>query len=182
LLDPWCRTIISIDKRTPTPPDDRPESLYYEGNSTASMLDQLRRVAPDELGKVICFDADAKDIPAGAIAVAPDFCLIDGEHTYAAALSDFEFCLDICAPNAAICFHDDFIIYDALGAVIALLRRRGIPFSARKLEGVTFGIFLRDCNAVNDPFIRSRSSDGLRWVRWRQARALARKWIKRSSS
>jgi Methyltransferase domain len=172
LVDPWCRQIISIDNRPASPPDDRGEGFHYVDNSTARMLDNLRRVAPDQLSKVICYDVDAKEIDPRAIPGLPEFCFIDGEHTHAAVLSDFEFCLSVCAPNAAICFHDDYIVYKALEIALNTLRRRDIPFTARKLDGVTFGIFLRDCVAANDPYLRGSSQDAVRWIRGQRLRAL----------
>jgi hypothetical protein len=180
LADPLCRQIISIDKRPASQPDDRQKGKisHYPGNSTARMLDNLRQVAPDQLGKVTCHDADAKDVDPGTIPAPPDFCFIDGEHTHTAVLSDFEFCLGVCAPNAAICFHDDWFIFKALESAMATLRHRGIPFTARKLGGVTFGIFLRDCAAANDPYLRSSSQDAVRWIRGRKLRALLPGWLK----
>jgi hypothetical protein len=167
LLDPLCRRIISIDKRPPDQPDDRGTVYTYLDNSTARMLDNLRKVAPTELSKITCFDADAKDIDPRLIPDPPGFCFIDGEHTRAAVLSDFGFTLSVCAPNAAICFHDDYMVFEALKSILTLLRSRGIAFRARKLDGSTFGIFLRDCPAANDPIIRDFSDDGLRWLRMR---------------
>jgi hypothetical protein len=180
LLDPWCRRIISIDKRPLSQPDDRGEVFHYEGNSTTRMLDNLRRVAPNDLSKVICFDTDAKDVDLRAIPEPPDFCFIDGEHTHTAVLSDFEFCLSVCAPNAVICFHDDRIIYNALAVALTVLRRRGIPFSARKLGGETFGILLRECATAKDPYILGSSQDGVRWIRMRRVWALLPPWLKPS--
>ena len=173
LVDPWCSKIISIDKRPHSQPDDRGETLHYGTDNTAAcMLDHLLQVAPTELGKVTCYDADAKDLDSRVVPVPPTYCFIDGEHSQTAVLSDFEFCLKVCDPNAAICFHDDWIIYRALASALTLLRRRGVPFTARKLEGQTFGIFLRDCPAASDPYIRRCSQDGGRWIRGRRLRAL----------
>jgi len=172
LLDPWCQQIISIDKRPLSQPDDRGKPSYYEGNSTARMMENLRQVAPDQLSKVTCYDSDTKDIPPGSVPWAPDFCFIDGEHTHAAVLAHFDFCLSVCAPNAAICFHDDHVTFRALEAIVSSLRHRGIQFTARKLEESTFGIFLRDCVAPDDPHIRHCSQDGARWFRGRRLRTL----------
>ena len=142
------------------------------------MIENLRRVAPGELWKVICFEADAMDIDPGRIREPPDFCFIDGEHTSAAVLSDFEFCLKVCAPDAAICFHDDWIVWPAVKAGLTQLRQRGIPFVARKLDGMTFGVFLRNCEAAADPYVLRSSQDGLRWIRWRRVRAWVPRWLK----
>jgi hypothetical protein len=178
LIDPWCRQIISIDKRPASQPDDRGKSFHYPDNSTARMLDNLRRVAPDQLSKVICYDADTKDVDPRTIPGPPDFCFIDGEHTHTAVLSDLEFCLSVCARNAAICFHDDYIIYNTLESALMMLRRRDIPFTALKLDGATFGIFLRDCVATNDRYLRGSSQDAVRWIRGRRLRALLPGWLR----
>jgi hypothetical protein len=178
LIDPWCRQIISIDKRPVSQPDDRGMVFHYAENSTARMLENLRQVAPDQVSKVICFDSDAKDVDPRAIPEPPDFCFIDGEHTCTAVLSDFEFCLSVCAQNAAICFHDDFINYDALESALVMLRHRDIPFTALKLGGITFGIFLRDCIAGNDPYLRGSSQDAVHWIRGRRLRALLPGWLR----
>jgi hypothetical protein len=177
LLDPWCRKIVAIDKRPAYQLDDRGEVFHYEENSNARMLDNLRRIAPDQLDKLRCYDSDAKDVDPRAIPEPPDFCFIDGEHTHHAVLSDFNFCLSVCAPNAAVCFHDDYITFEALSHILSLLRGRGIPFKARKLGGVTFAIFLRDCAAANDPFIVGCSEDGYSWIRGRRIRALVPRWM-----
>jgi hypothetical protein len=78
-------------------------------------------------------------------------------------LSDFAFCLRVCAPNAAICFHDDNIIAPALRAIVSDLRRQGVPFTARKLTGATYGIFLRDCPAIGDSYLSAHSQTAGRW-------------------
>lgn len=172
LADARCPQIVSIDKRPPSQPDDRGGGeRVFEENSTARMLDHLRRVAPDSLGKIAHFDADAKDINPQALPAVPDFCFIDGEHTHAAVLSDFAFCLRVCAPNAAICFHDDWVVYPALRQIVGELRQQGIPFTARKLTGVTFGIFLRDCPAIRDPYVSTQSQSAESWFRFQQLRS-----------
>ncbi len=136
------------------------------------MLDNLRRVSPDQLDKITSFDADARDIDYGGLPGA-DFCFIDGEHTYSAVLSDFAFCLRVCAPNAAICFHDDDVIARAIRAIVSDLGRKGIPFTARKLPGSTFGIFLRDCTAIRDPYLSAHSQSIRGWL----FRERVRSWL-----
>lgn len=178
LADPLCRGIVSIDKRPLSQPDDRGKVYHYEGNSTARMLDNLRRIAPEQLGKVTCFDADASEIDPQKIELPPTFCFIDGEHTEPAVLSDFEFCLKVCADDAAICFHDDKIIHPALGSILSSLRTRGIPFTARKLTGVTFGIFLRKCPVAHDPYVLSHSTDAALWLRLQRLRQCVPGWLR----
>ena len=134
------------------------------------MLENLRHVASDQVDKIVCFNSDAKDVDRRQLPAAADFCFIDGEHTRTAVVSDFEFCLSAAAENAAICFHDDLITWRAIADVPASLQQRGIPYTARKLEGGTFGIFLRDCPAANDRHIRLHSQDASKWLRGRRLR------------
>lgn len=169
LVDPACRRIVSIDKRPPSQPDDRGEVFFYEGNSTERMLENLRRVAPEGLGKVVCYDADASALGRDEVPEPPQFCFIDGEHTKAAVLSDFEFCLKVCDPDAAICFHDATIIFPAIESILESLRARQVPFAALKLTGDTFGVFLRNCRVGGDPYVSRHSEDGPGWLRKRRA-------------
>ena len=185
IVDPWCRTIISIDKRPVEPPDIRDRVVRYEGNSTERMLDNLRAIAPDAVHKLQCFDADAAEVDPGAVTERADFCFIDGEHTHAAVLSDFEACLRLSSPDAAICFHDAFILDRGIAAILKSLRERGIGFEARKLGGSTFGIFLGSCPARSDARLRAASRDGMGWLRERRLRHLvppvlepAARWVK----
>jgi hypothetical protein len=178
LVDPLCRKIVSIDRRPPSQPDDSKKIDRYADNSTARMLDNLGRVAPGELGKVLCFDADARDISLDQVPKPVDFCFIDGEHTHQAVLSDFDFCLGVSSPDAAICFHDAQYLHRALRAILAMLRARGIPFTARKLGGVTFGIFLGECAALNDDYIKADSFDGDYWIRLRRLRDMIPGWLR----
>jgi hypothetical protein len=142
------------------------------------MFEFLRKIGPEQLGKISYFEVDARDVDRDAIPEPPDFCFIDGEHTDKAVLSDFEFCLSVCAPNAAICFHDCAVVFRPLKAILTSLEERGIDFTARKLAGETFGIFLRNCPCPEDPFIRDHSSDGIRWLRTRTIRELIPHWLR----
>ena len=178
LLDPLCRNIISIDKRPSHQPDDRGEVFHYQDNATARMLDNLRRISADQLGKLTCFDRDASEIDPRQIPAPPDFCFIDGEHTHRAVLADFDFCLRVCAADAAICFHDDFIIHRSLRVILARLRREGIPFTAGKLPGMTFAIFLRNCPAINDPFVLQHSKNPAWWLRREWLRHAIPDWLR----
>lgn len=178
VVDPLCRRIISIDKRPIHVPDDRGPLVNYPENSTAHMMDNLRKVTPNNLDKIICFDCDSKDIDTSLIPEPPDYCFIDGEHTRTAVLSDFEFCLRVCAPNAVICFHDAAVIRGALEEILSSLRGRGITFDARFLDGTTFGIFLGNNVAANDPFIRSTSIEAPAYLRAARIRWLIPVWMR----
>ncbi len=176
LLDPRCRRIISIDNRPlGAPPDDRGQRFRYEDNSTAGMLANLRAVDPDQVSKVVSFDADARDVDPARLPDRPDLCFIDGEHTQRAVLSDFDFCLRVCSPRAILCFHDDWVVYPALARIVRTLRSQGRSFTALKLLGSTFAIGLGEAALREDDFLREIAVDGRRFIlRMRVRRLLKR--------
>jgi hypothetical protein len=198
LLDPKCTKIFSIDKRSFEAPDDRALSnkrifegpddrahldcvYQYENNDTERMLQNLRAVDPNQITKIKCFDSDSRGVDPTLIEQRPDICFIDGEHTSDAVVSDFEFCLKVCASNAAICFHDDNIIYPALSDIEHTLRTRNIPFAALKLLDTTYLIALRDSPVCQDYSIRNLATDGRRYVRQRKLARLVKRHLPRSA-
>jgi hypothetical protein len=172
LVDLLCKYIISIDKRPLTQPDERDEVIDYTGISTEQMLENLRKIDADATNKVITFESDASAIDLANIPEAPSFCFIDGEHTRAAVFADFEFCLKVCGEDAAICIHDARIIHLGIVDILETLTARNINFSARRLGGDTFGIFLRDCPAATDAYIAQHSSDATRFLKQMHYRSM----------
>ena len=172
LLDPFCLKIISIDKRPEWQPDDRGKPCLYPDNSTARMIENLRAIAPENISKIQCFDCDAKDIDVGEITTPVHICFIDGEHTRSAVLSDFEFCLKVCDKAGVICFHDARVIWPALGAIMASLRRRGYRFEAYKLPGETFAICFGNCPVMHDEFIVKSGMDARQFINMMRMRPL----------
>ena len=168
LLDPRCRKIFSIDKRPLEAPDARGCPWQYEGNSTERMLQNLRLVAPSQVSKVMCVGSDGSDIDPALIEPSPDMCFIDVEHTESAVLSDFEFCLKVCSPNAVIYFHDASFLYPALLEIEQILTKRNIPFVSLKMLGSTYAIALADCPIRYDEFVMSLSTNGTQFLYERQ--------------
>lgn len=170
LLDPLCRSIISIDKRAIVAPDERDELPRYEDASTEKMLENLRKIDARAVNKITTFDCDARDVDPGKIAEPPKFCFIDGEHTKSAVTSDFAFCLRVCDPDAAICFHDARIVYPGLIEIISVLKAHNITFVGRRLTGDTLAILLRDCPAATDAYILKHSSEPTKFFRTMRVR------------
>lgn len=171
LLDPRCRTILSIDNRPLAPPDDRGEGFRYEDNTTTGMLANLRTVDPQQVAKIVCFESDARALDPARLPDRPALCFIDGEHTQSAVLSDFDFCLRACASRAIIYFHDDWLIVPALSEILLRLRKLGLPFTAFKLQGTTFAIALGARSVPEDGFLREAAVSGrlfLLDMRWRR--------------
>lgn len=69
----------------------------------------------------------------------PDLCLIDGEHTYAAALRDARFCRTVMQGAGVIVFHDREAVERA---IIDFLRETPGPLTAYPLRGSFFAIEL----------------------------------------
>ncbi len=158
LQDPKCRRIYSIDNRTR---DDR-----HGGNSEQAMLENLRCVAPGEMHKLVCFGTDAASVPDGDIAEPPDICFIDGRHTEQAVLSDFAFCLRVCARDAVIVFHDAGVTRSGIRGCLRLLKQSGRIYVAHKLPGDTFVVALWGSPVGSDPRIRRMAVavNGERWL------------------
>ena len=89
------------------------------------MMDGLRNAFPEiQLEIIKTFDSDASKLDPAQFIQKPDFCFIDGEHTNRAILSDFSFCLGVCAPDAVIALHDANIIFGGLPLIKRRLRGR----------------------------------------------------------
>ena len=139
LADPLCRRIFSIDKRPLSQPDERGFDFIYKNNSTARMLEMLREVNGD-LTKIVTIDGDSSSIDRALIDEPVQLCFIDGEHTDAAVVADFEFCRSVLAANGAIVFHDAQITYNGIARCIDLLDRNGVTFNAYVLPDIVFVI------------------------------------------
>jgi len=155
LLDPRCALIYSIDNRPKTQPDERGETFVYDANSTERMLAELEKVAPGGLDKVVCFEDRAENIPPDRIDRAPDLCFIDGEHTNTAVVSDFDFCLSVCGPNAVIAMHDSNLVFRGIERIHERLRAEGLASRGFKLGGSVYAIALRESAIPDSDVIKS---------------------------
>jgi hypothetical protein len=154
LLDPACEQIFSLDKRPASQPDERGVDFVYRNNSTERMLENLKRVAPGNLGKITCIDGDVSEINREKITSKPDLCFIDGEHTDAACQRDFHFCLSVMnRERGAVVFHDAGVVYQGLIEIIRFLEREKIKFTAYNLPNVMFVIEIGDFPVHREPEI-----------------------------
>jgi hypothetical protein len=112
VTDPCCESITSIDSRPASAPDVRGTSDYRE-NTTARMLEALRSIPGADLSKVHTIEAESGDLTPQDLE-APHLCLIDGEHTDAAALADARFCRRVVRDAGAIAFHDRRLVRGAI--------------------------------------------------------------------
>lgn len=164
LLDPRCKQIVSVDSRPLACPDDRQQkTVKYTGNSTQRMKDNLTALEPEGMKKLLCVEGSSADLTLPIFIHSPKFCLIDAEHTHAAAMSDFLACMRVCDPRAVICFHDAQVIIPALRDALHHLNQLGIPFTARAMREYNFMIIL-DRSVAKDPWILNNSTNGLAWL------------------
>jgi hypothetical protein len=140
LLDPRCKQIVSIDKRPAAQPDERGESAAYPRNSTERMLENLRGIAGDAVGKITTFDVDSSELNSSMLGSKVNLCFVDGEHTNRAAESDYAFCESVLIDGGLIYFHDANIIFQALDSILERLRTVGKSFHAYNLPDVIFVI------------------------------------------
>lgn len=153
IFDQKCRKIISIDKRPKAAPDERGMEMIYLNNTTAAMLENLKKLSADGVRKIQTIDGDVSEIDASLVTEKPQLCFIDGEHTDEATFRDFRFCLDVMASDGAILFHDAPIIYNALSKVVDYLREKGVKFRAYNLPDFVFVVEIGDFPIGQSPSI-----------------------------
>lgn len=109
IADPRCRSIVSIDRRDASSPDERPEgTVQYPDNTTAEMLERLGRVPGADLAKLKTIEAGTEDVDPPAEHI--DLCFIDAQHTNAAVLQDARFCREVIRDRGVIVFHDRVLV------------------------------------------------------------------------
>lgn len=153
LLDEKCAKIYSIDKRPPQQPDERGIDYVYQNNSTARMIEHLKKVAEDKLDKLETIDGDTRQLKPAEITDKIQFCFIDGEHTDSAVVSDFNFCLDVLDENGIIVFHDAQITYNGIAECVKSLEESGRKFRAYSLPHIVFVIEIGDFPIHKNPVI-----------------------------
>jgi hypothetical protein len=179
LLDERCRRIFSIDKRPSEQPDERGTTYKYSNNSTSRMLENLSTVSPTD--KITTIEGSTAEIDPSMIDEKADLCFIDGEHTDAAVLSDFKFCLWAMAENAAIVFHDATVTYNGISNCVKYLDENGVKFLSYNLPNIIFVIEIGDFPLHQDPVMIGRmTSNHLGYLYSLQANDYYRQFAKRA--
>jgi hypothetical protein len=178
LGDNRCKRIYSIDPRPSQQPDDRSPGhvAFYENNSTKRMLEMLDSLGCGDVSKIECFDLDAPRVDPKRIISSPQLAFIDGEHTKAAAISDFKFCAKVISDDGVILFHDFAIIYPAIPKILGQLDKQGRAYQTAKLEDNVFAIFLDPDVLASDPYLAlQHERNRIFWPAF-----LLKKWLTRS--
>ncbi|MEO5859707.1 MAG: class I SAM-dependent methyltransferase [Pyrinomonadaceae bacterium] len=157
LLDARCERIFSIDKRPKVQSDARGFDWHYLNNSTQRMIENLRAIDPDAVGKIVTIDGTTSEIDQKLITDPVQLCLIDGEHTDEAMKADFQFCRRMLdKTGGAIVFHDAQITYNGIFDCIQDLIADGVDFRAYALPSVLFVVEFGDMKLHEHPEIRKR--------------------------
>jgi hypothetical protein len=151
IRDPACTAIISIDSRPQAQPDERGIRYEYAGNSTQRMLDELQRLPEANLAKLTTIDASTTTLDPGGISPRPCACLVDGEHTDAAALRDARFCRAALGDEGCIAFHDAQVVYRSLARFLEELEQDGVEHRAYFLPNTVFAIELGPSRLIEAP-------------------------------
>ena len=152
VADVRCTEIVSIDTRPAAQPDDRGQLFHYEDNSTERMLGLLGEVPGADPGKVRTFEVGTDVLAAAELPGAPALCLIDGEHTQAAVLSDARFCLEALGETGIIAFHDSNVIQAAIDDFVRSLGTR--PHAAFQLPDSVAVVQVGADDLPHSPFVR----------------------------
>jgi hypothetical protein len=93
-------------------------------------------------------------------------------------LSDFAFCLSVCARDAVIYFHDAYGLCTAIAESLRRLKRSTQPFVAYKLPGNTFAVALDDSPVCTDPRVKSMAGavSAERWLLIAAVSLRVRRW------
>jgi hypothetical protein len=115
IAEPRCVKIYSIDPRPEEQPDQHILGTYkYEGNSTARMIEHLKRIPGADVEKLVTFEKCSWDVQPDEIPRVIDLAFVDGEHTNRAVRRDFEAVERFLSPRSILAFHDFFVTPHAL--------------------------------------------------------------------
>jgi len=143
LMDSRCCRIYSIDKRPEKQGDERGAFSYSEG-LTEVMIEKLKAVCPEQIDKIKTFDMDASELNPDEVKEKPDLFFIDGEHTDAAVVSDFNAIRPLIKKPCIVGFHDCQIVFRGIIDILDALEEDGVAFKAYSLPNFVFVIELNE--------------------------------------
>jgi hypothetical protein len=158
--DSACRTIVSIDPRPESQPDERGIRYHYPGNTTARMLKALGAIPGAELGKLRPIEHGTDELDPGEIEPPPQLAFVDGEHTDRAALRDARFCDAAMREAGCVAFHDAAVVYRGLGRFLGDLEHAGRAFSAYLLPDSILVVELGDARLLKTEPVAGRVREG----------------------
>jgi hypothetical protein len=167
IRDPRCQSIVSIDPRLGSVPDNRAPEWQYEDNSTEHMIRRLRAVPGAELTKLVTLERRSDEVTPGDLPDRPSFCFIDGEHTDEAVLRDAELCLSAMGGEGVVAFHDYSIVQ---AGIRAFLDRQWRDVSmALAFTGAVFAVEFGSRGALRLPVVERAIASTWHAAMWKTA-------------
>jgi hypothetical protein len=160
--DSACHTIVSVDPRPESQPDERGIHYRYPGNTTQRMLDALAAIPGAELGKLHPIERGTDELSPSEIDASPQLAFIDGEHTDGAALRDARFCATAMNESGCVAFHDAFVVYRGIRRFLSELEGHERPFSAYLLPDSIFVVELGDPRLLETEQVAGRAREGFK--------------------
>jgi hypothetical protein len=151
VADPRCTSVVAIDRRDETSPDERPERPLYLENTTGHMMELLDHVPYADVTKVRPVDASTEMLDPENFTA--DLCFIDGEHTNDAALRDARFCRRVIRDCGVIAFHDRTLVARALRSFLAEL---DVSHRAYPLKHEIFVVEIGPVSLLGQAAVRSQ--------------------------
>jgi hypothetical protein len=151
VTDPRCRTVVSIDTRPLSQPDDRGAEAAYPENSTERMLEGLGMLPGADLAKLTTFERGTEVLSVAELPARPRFCFVDAEHTRAATLRDALFCLEATTPDGVIAFHDSDVVMPGIEDFTTTL---AVPHHAFQMPDSVFVVELGEPRLWQTPYVQ----------------------------
>ena len=144
-----CGSVMSVDRRVSSQPDERRAVGYsYEGVTTDDLKAELGRHVKDtdSLNKLETYDGVIGDLNPSEIRkkwpVGFHLCFIDAEHTNEAVFSDFLHTLQLAAPNSVIMLHDSWMMSAGIQNIISHLQNAKKQFLFSRIKDSVTAFFL----------------------------------------
>jgi hypothetical protein len=145
--DPKCASILSIDDRGRTQPDERGKSFDYSQITHETMLSTLERHGLS-VAKIQVFDGSVSAYSGNDARY--DLLFIDGEHTDWACFRDFIHGMKLMKSDAIVAFHDSNIIWKSLKLIQEYLASTHIRYEFYKAAGSQVScVLLRNYAAID---------------------------------
>jgi hypothetical protein len=162
IRDSACLTIISIDSRPASQPDERGIRYRYPENTTQRMLEGLAAIPGADLGKLQTIERSTEELSHCELPIRPQLAFVDGEHTDRAAQRDARFCDAAMSGTGCIAFHDAAVVYRGVREFLSELVGGGRKFCAYVLPDSLFVIELGDPFLLTAEPVASRVRESYR--------------------
>ncbi len=181
VMDDDCIEALSIDLRPEMTPDARGALDQYKHVTTQDMLDGLRQYANDsQMQKLSTRETTTASLRSDPPEARFDLAFIDGEHTIAAAFTDFLNVLTVMKEKCVVVFDDTHIIYPAVQNATSYLESLGAEHAVVFGGGYISAIFIGPDAGVRATMLKDSNRIPLEVLEAKYDEVLADSYVKRS--